>query len=176
VLARSIPTRSRDGPSGATYWNQGRWEGGRGAAGAGDGDEKRVLGEEHPDSHTRMAHLAVMYSNQAGGRSRGTEGAVIQTRSGLLARRSPTSLTSMATSRDVRKPEAGEGGQGTGGGWQWGRGKRVLLLFISCLQLGHALISYITITYSAVLCTILCPLVQPLHCLHWAWPGVCNAL
>ncbi|KAJ7825723.1 hypothetical protein B0H14DRAFT_3145159 [Mycena olivaceomarginata] len=60
----------------STYWNQGRWkdaealevvvmemrkrplEGCRGARGGGDGDEERVLGEEHPDTLTSMANLA----------------------------------------------------------------------------------------------------------------------
>ena len=31
---------------------------------ASDGDEKRVLGDEHPDTLTSMANLALTYSNQ----------------------------------------------------------------------------------------------------------------
>ena len=39
-------------------------ERGRRAVCAGDGDEKRMLGAEHPDTLTSMANLASTYRNQ----------------------------------------------------------------------------------------------------------------
>ena len=67
-----------------------------GAGGAGDGDEKQVLGEEHPESLMIMANLVLTYWSQGQWKeAEELEVLVMETRKWVLGEEHPDLLLSM---------------------------------------------------------------------------------
>ncbi|KAL9579751.1 MAG: hypothetical protein Q9203_006566, partial [Teloschistes exilis] len=82
---------------GGTYFDEGRWEMAEGLEVQVMETTARVLGEEHPNTLTSMANLALTYRNQ--GRWKEAEGRgvqVMETTARVLGEEHPDTLTSMA--------------------------------------------------------------------------------